>query len=191
LINAAFRFLYTLFLAVDANFKLKGKARKINDVELAPGLGCFVEENGYQRHLTQYVNESEVKSHSMVPQIHITHSYCRSVLAFRNMMQLFAPPCDARQVTTSLAQGLSFVRAMGLSVATVLETFKRVKGAWYDSSLCHTHFSLCEGTRIWIISFFALCCSRPWPELSSRMTLRANGPKICRNGWISSPKKYS
>ncbi|KAJ2921118.1 hypothetical protein H1R20_g15975, partial [Candolleomyces eurysporus] len=60
--GGALLFLYTLFLAVDANFKLKGKARKIKDVELVPGMGCFVEENAYQSHLIQYVDEGEINT---------------------------------------------------------------------------------------------------------------------------------
>ena len=53
------RFVYTLFLAVDANFKLKGKDRGINDLELAPGWASFVEEDRYQEHIIQYVDQSE------------------------------------------------------------------------------------------------------------------------------------
>jgi hypothetical protein len=48
-------------LAVDANFKLKGKARNIQDVELIPGWCCFVEEEAFQSHLVKYVDESEVR----------------------------------------------------------------------------------------------------------------------------------
>jgi hypothetical protein len=54
------RFLYTLFLAADANFKLKGKDRGINDPELAPGWASFVEERRYQEHIMQYVDQTEV-----------------------------------------------------------------------------------------------------------------------------------
>lgn len=54
------RFLYTLFLAVDANFKLKGKDRGIHDPELAPGWASFVEEGRYQEHIRQYVDQPEV-----------------------------------------------------------------------------------------------------------------------------------
>jgi hypothetical protein len=57
------RFLYTLFLAVDANFKLKGKDRGINDPELAPGWASFVEEGRYQEHIMQYVDQTEVCVH--------------------------------------------------------------------------------------------------------------------------------
>jgi len=54
------RFLYTLFIAVDANFKLKGKDRGIKDIELMSGLGVFVNEAKYQEHLGAYVEQPEV-----------------------------------------------------------------------------------------------------------------------------------
>jgi hypothetical protein len=68
-LTACISFLYTLFLAIDANFKLKGKDRGIDDIELAPGWGCFVEEKRYQEHLAQYVDQPEVSvldSHMIV-----------------------------------------------------------------------------------------------------------------------------
>ena len=55
------RFLYTQFLAVDANFKLKGKDRGINDPDLTPGWASFVEDGRYQEHIIQYVDQSEVR----------------------------------------------------------------------------------------------------------------------------------
>lgn len=76
-------FLYTLFLAVDANFKLKGKDRQIKDIELLPGQGAFVEETEYQEHLKAYVEEPEVRVCflliivcliSVTPQINTCHS---------------------------------------------------------------------------------------------------------------------
>jgi len=54
------RFLYTLYLAVDVNFKLKGKDRKLSDVELMPGYGVFVEESQYQAHLKNHKDQPEV-----------------------------------------------------------------------------------------------------------------------------------
>lgn len=54
------RFLFTLFLAIDANFKLKNKDRGIKDIELDPGLGCYVENSRYQEHLDKHENQSEV-----------------------------------------------------------------------------------------------------------------------------------
>ena len=56
----SFRYLYTLFLAVDGNFKLKGKERHINNVELMPGWGAYVPEDPYQTHIANYVHQPEV-----------------------------------------------------------------------------------------------------------------------------------
>ena len=57
------RFLYILYLAVDANFKLKGKNWKLQDIELMPGGGAFVEESAYQAHICNYVDQPEVRCH--------------------------------------------------------------------------------------------------------------------------------
>jgi hypothetical protein len=54
-------FLYTQFLAVDANFKLKGKDRGINDPDLTPGWASFVEDSRYQEHIIKYVDQAEVR----------------------------------------------------------------------------------------------------------------------------------
>ncbi|PPR07940.1 hypothetical protein CVT24_001008 [Panaeolus cyanescens] len=60
--NTKLAYLYTLFVAVDANFKLKGKDRGLEDVELAPGWGAFVEENQYQQYISQYEAEPEINT---------------------------------------------------------------------------------------------------------------------------------
>lgn len=60
LIMYLYRFLYILYLAIDGNFKLKGKERNINDVELMPGLGAFVTETDYKSHIANYVDQPEV-----------------------------------------------------------------------------------------------------------------------------------
>ena len=61
LISHSCRFLYTLFLAVDGNFKLKEKERRINDIELMPGWGSYVPETEYQSHIANYVDQTEVR----------------------------------------------------------------------------------------------------------------------------------
>jgi len=53
------RFLYTLFIAVDGNFKLKGKQRYLKDVELMPGWGAYVPEEEYQAHIANYIDQLE------------------------------------------------------------------------------------------------------------------------------------
>lgn len=56
------RFLYILYVSVDANFKLKGKDRGLEDVELMPGWGPFVEELAYQTFISNYVDQPEVSA---------------------------------------------------------------------------------------------------------------------------------
>jgi hypothetical protein len=61
LIIHLYRFLYILYLTIDGNFKLKGKERNINDVELMPGLGAYVTETDYKNHIANYVDQPEVR----------------------------------------------------------------------------------------------------------------------------------
>jgi hypothetical protein len=60
-LTVVLRFLYTLFLAVDANFKLKNKDRGIKDFELDPGWGCYVETSRYFQHLDNHADQQEVR----------------------------------------------------------------------------------------------------------------------------------
>jgi KDZ transposase-like protein len=55
-----YRYIYTQFLAVDGNFKLRLKERGIADPELAPGWAYFVEEEKYQEFIKDFVDEPEV-----------------------------------------------------------------------------------------------------------------------------------
>ncbi|PPR06471.1 hypothetical protein CVT24_002571 [Panaeolus cyanescens] len=55
-------FLYTLFIAVDANFKLKCKGRNIADIELLGNTGVYVDESSYQSHIEGYKEEPEVNT---------------------------------------------------------------------------------------------------------------------------------
>jgi hypothetical protein len=55
-----YRYIYTQFLAVDGNFKLRLKDRGITDPELAPGWAYFVEEENYQNFIKDYIDEPEV-----------------------------------------------------------------------------------------------------------------------------------
>ena len=56
-----FRFLYTQFLAIDANFKLKSKDHGISDPELALGWSYFVHEEDYQAFIKGYIDQPEVR----------------------------------------------------------------------------------------------------------------------------------
>lgn len=57
-----FRFLYILFVALDANFRLKAKLRANEkyDPSLGPGFFYFVPDGPYKQHLSTYVSEEEV-----------------------------------------------------------------------------------------------------------------------------------
>ena len=56
------RYVHTLFLSMDANFRLKNRFRKNarSDAPLAGGSGCFVEPQEFKDHLKGYVNEEDV-----------------------------------------------------------------------------------------------------------------------------------
>ena len=56
----AFRWMYALFLMLDANFRLKLKDRGFKDVDLAAGCGYFVEDTKYQRFIQQSGVQQEV-----------------------------------------------------------------------------------------------------------------------------------
>ena len=60
LIDDTRSWLYCLFLAIDANFRLKLKTRGIKDPELGSGLAYFVEADKFQKHLKDHTHEAEV-----------------------------------------------------------------------------------------------------------------------------------
>lgn len=56
--------LYTLYLAMDANFRLKLRQRGIkNDPELGPGWAYFVEETHYKAKMETFGDQEEVRAH--------------------------------------------------------------------------------------------------------------------------------
>jgi hypothetical protein len=59
--DSYYRWLYTLFIAVDANFRMGLKDRGISDLQLAPGWAYLVEEQKYQNHIKAYVDQKEVQ----------------------------------------------------------------------------------------------------------------------------------
>ncbi|KAL1698752.1 hypothetical protein EV121DRAFT_217647 [Schizophyllum commune] len=58
------QYIHTLFLSMDANFRLKNRFRKNarSDAPLAGGSGCFVEPQQFKEHLKGYVNEEDVST---------------------------------------------------------------------------------------------------------------------------------
>jgi hypothetical protein len=66
--------MYTLFVAIDANVKLKRKNCGINDPELAPGWATFVEEGSYQNHIKNYIDQLEVRHIFLAFRLRLTHT---------------------------------------------------------------------------------------------------------------------
>ena len=60
--NDLFRWLYSLFLAMDANFRLKLKSRGIQDPELGSGLTYFVNNEKFDSHLQNHVGEDNASA---------------------------------------------------------------------------------------------------------------------------------
>lgn len=54
------RWLYSLFIAIDANFRLKLKTRGIKDPELGSGLAYFVNAKEFEAHLKDHIDEGIV-----------------------------------------------------------------------------------------------------------------------------------
>ena len=60
-LSNALRWLYSLNLTIDANFRLKNKARGIeDDSPLGDGWGHWVPSEPYQEHIKQYGYQKEV-----------------------------------------------------------------------------------------------------------------------------------
>ena len=55
-----FRWLYSCFLAVDANFCLKLKSHGINNPEIGSGWSYFVGHKQYSKHISQRTADTEV-----------------------------------------------------------------------------------------------------------------------------------
>jgi hypothetical protein len=54
------RWLYTLFLAMDANYRCGLKDKGLQDIWLAPGWAYFVEQQCYMSHISNYLDQQEV-----------------------------------------------------------------------------------------------------------------------------------
>ena len=59
-VSRATRFLYILYISIDANFKLKSKGRNLKDIELMPGWGAYVPDAEFKDHIANHVDEPEV-----------------------------------------------------------------------------------------------------------------------------------
>jgi hypothetical protein len=114
--NYTSRFLYILYIAVDANFKLKGKARGLKDVELMPGWAYFVREEEFQAHIANHVDEPEVLLFLIRCQRLQAQRRYRSTVANQNTTPLFGQDIGPLLGMPSQAQVSLYVLGMFLFV---------------------------------------------------------------------------
>lgn len=123
--------MYTLFIAVDANFKLKGKDRKLDDIDLSPGTGIFVEQGPYQEHISNYVEQPEVGGLlCLLQNLFSIIMPARLIHASQNMMPLCARASGQRLAMQSAVLGWFFVHGIRLSERTAWVTYKKENGAY-------------------------------------------------------------
>ena len=69
------RFIYTTFVAVDANFRLKRRAisNEARDPSMSSGWGYFVEDTGYKAWLNGFTDQQEVRRYNLkdLPYAHV------------------------------------------------------------------------------------------------------------------------
>ena len=114
-VRTLFRWLYSYFLAVDANFRLKLKSRGITDPGVGSGWSYFVENQKYIEHVSQETSEEEVNPF-VRPLINFAHFFSGCWLWFRF-------PCrqpGERQVL----EGLRLVWCCRLRVCTAFSRSK-------------------------------------------------------------------
>ena len=63
-----YRFIYTLFIAIDANFRLKRRAvsNETRDPALGTGQGYFVHDERYRRYLLGMTDKKDVSNNPVV-----------------------------------------------------------------------------------------------------------------------------
>jgi hypothetical protein len=116
--NLTSRFLYILYIAVDANFKLKGKDRGLKDVELMPGWAYFVREEEFQAHIANHTDEPEVFFFlgSGPHKLDAQRSTTRSTVANRNTTPSFGQDIGPPLGMPSQVRALPYVLGMFLFV---------------------------------------------------------------------------
>jgi hypothetical protein len=121
------RWLYTLFLAMDANFRTGLKNRGISDPELAPGWAYLVEETKYQNHIKNHVNQTEVNflKGSMV--YLSSHTSYRSIHVVHNTMPFSVLIHAVRTTISSLGPDLRNVHVTLSSARMVLEIYRKAR----------------------------------------------------------------
>ncbi|KAF8999310.1 hypothetical protein BDQ17DRAFT_1328384 [Cyathus striatus] len=78
-----------MYLAIDANFKLSCKERGIQDIELMPGWGPYVEEKNYQLHLETHKENPEEYVQLQVIYKKVNNTATLTIFYFQHLQVLF------------------------------------------------------------------------------------------------------
>lgn len=114
-------------MAIDANFRLKLKARGVNDPELGSGWAYFVEQLDYAEHVKKFFGDKDVglilshQDHTDEFSARYEHADRPSALSV-----MLAP--NSLKATLSQVLGLLSVRATTLYKRMVLEIFSVENG---------------------------------------------------------------
>ncbi|KAJ6491119.1 hypothetical protein C8R45DRAFT_901358 [Mycena sanguinolenta] len=84
-VEAKFRYLFRLIMALDANFKLKTRIRACehDDPSLGPGWGAFVLPTRYKKHLRNYIAEKDVSISTCIVFAALTQKDTRNTAGLR------------------------------------------------------------------------------------------------------------
>ncbi|KAI0039074.1 hypothetical protein FA95DRAFT_1504685 [Auriscalpium vulgare] len=197
---------HALFLAMDANFKLKLKNRGLADVELAPGMGYFVNSNLYNEFMKDYIDEPEPKhcesNHSAVSDANkptakrFAINGVGAVICSRHCFYRKHSVCD-------LQKGEKYSSMDYILLSTIAMTAKGIKKCYisYDIACSfHKNFTrrmakhplsrqidISEMLLRWLIPKFHLlahgaACQGPFSHNNTKGVGRAHGEGI-EGGW--------
>ena len=126
------RWLYTYFLAVDANFRLKLKSRGISDPDIGSGWSYFVSNKQYIEHISQKTAQMEVSpSRSSIP---ITVSCIFRLLGVVPIsMRSAKPTVSSRRTISPLAWWAVCVRATPSCKRIVSVTCRKGNGVYHQA----------------------------------------------------------
>ena len=109
--NVSIRWLYTLILAEDANFKQKARLRSGKNVDppLGPGWGTFVLNKPYLDYVSKFAHQDEVRGHHLLNSSLSDDWILRKFISGRFRIVLASLPCH--QQIQSMRKGC---RQLGL-----------------------------------------------------------------------------
>ena len=178
-----FRWLYSLILAEDANFKQKSRLRSCDsrDPALGPGWATFVNDDAYHDHLSKQADVDEVCDlvlYSLLSNVTFIRSTIASVSP-RYGMQIQSVPRDSGP----LVSGLLPVPAMSVFCPMGQGIFKKANGGYHFGHLLSMPDLHLPATRIWTSFFYRALLGRPSNQSSFLMTSHASGVEISFRGW--------